>query len=126
MTNMTSEQMEKMADDYASEFYNKDSKDIDVITLWYNRHSNYLEGLKKANEMFQNSWSKGCKCEFTFGQTWCCNHCGLPYSVKKDRIENVKDIARKVWKDIFENNTLTYNSFEEYFENEFNKAKNGI
>jgi hypothetical protein len=123
---MTSEQMEKMADDYASEFYNKDSKDIDVITLWYNRHSNYLEGLKKANEMFQNSWSKGCDCGYTFGQTWCCNHCGLPYSKKTDKIENVKDVARKVWKDTFENNTLTYNSFEEYFENEFNKAKNGI
>ena len=123
---MTTEEMEMMADKYASEFYNKDSKDIDVLTLWYNRHSNYLEGLKKANEIFQNSWSKDCECEYTFGQTWCCNHCGLPYSVKKDRIENVKDVARKVWEDMSNNNTLTYNSFEEYFENEFNKAKNGI
>jgi len=115
--------MENLAEKYASELFSKDCEDIDVKVQWYNRYSNYLEGLKKATEYFQNSWSKGCSCKFSFGQTWCCNQCGLPYSVKNDKIDNVKDVAKKVWEDIFNNNTLTYNSFKDYFDNEFNKQK---
>ena len=30
-----------------------------------------------------NDWTKDCKCESSIGQTWCCNHCGLPYDTRK-------------------------------------------
>jgi hypothetical protein len=49
------------------------------------------------------------------------------YRQSASSIENVscnckwmyKFIARKVWYDIFNNDTLSYNSFEDYFKNEF-------
>ena len=47
-------------------------------------------------------------------------------SVLNDKNENKKKIAKKVWDDIFSNNTLTYDNFEDYFKNNFdvpNKEK---
>lgn len=37
--------------------------------------------------------------------------------------QEIKKLAEKVWKDIFNNDTLTYNSFSDYFENEFKNIK---
>lgn len=39
-------------------------------------------GYQQAIEDFKNSWTKGCECNDSLGQTWCCNLCGLPYSKK--------------------------------------------
>lgn len=40
---------------------------------------------------------------------------------KKYTEEAVFVIAKKLWNDIFNNETLTYNSFEEYFNNKIKK-----
>jgi hypothetical protein len=40
---------------------------------------------------------------------------------KKYTEEDVFVIAKKLWNDIFNNETLTYNSFEEYFNNKIKK-----
>ena len=36
---------------------------------------------------------------------------------KLDKEEELKSVAKKVWVDIYNNDTLTYNSFEEYWNN---------
>ena len=33
-------------------------------------------------EQFKYDFSKSCNCETRFGETWCCNQCGLPVSKK--------------------------------------------
>lgn len=83
-------------------------------------------GYQKAIEDFSNSWTKGCECKESKGQTWCCNLCGLPYASnsKTDKIFNrneLFEVANKIWNDMSNNDTLTYNSFGEYFKNEFKK-----
>ena len=42
---------------------------------------------------------------------------------KKYTEEDVFVIAKKLWNDIFNNETLTYNSFEEYFNNKIKHEK---
>ncbi len=33
-------------------------------------------------EQFKYDFSKDCKCDSSTGETWCCNNCGLPTTVK--------------------------------------------
>jgi hypothetical protein len=40
----------------------------------------------------EKKWVAGCKCDNSFGQTWCCNICGQPYSINKEP----KAISEKV------------------------------
>ena len=38
-----------------------------------------------------------------------------------DMTEEIKIIAKKVWEDIFNNETLIYNNFEDYYNDKLNK-----
>jgi hypothetical protein len=42
-----------------------------------------------------------------------------------NKLSNIKidkrEVAEKVWNDIFNNDTLTYNNFEDYYKNNFLK-----
>lgn len=31
---------------------------------------------------FKYDFSKTCECKDSPGETWCCNHCGLPFTKK--------------------------------------------
>lgn len=44
----------------------------------------------KTKEDF-NNWTKGCECENSIGQTWCCNQCGLPYDTRKSKSVEISD-----------------------------------
>lgn len=33
-------------------------------------------------EQFKYDFSKDCECDSRSGETWCCNQCGLPTTVK--------------------------------------------
>jgi len=50
-------------------------------------------------EQFKYDFSKNCTCEFTNGETWCCNQCGLPTTMKEvgndddDKVEPIDDDA---------------------------------
>lgn len=36
------------------------------------------KAMERYAEQFKYDFSKGCECESRIGETWCCNHCGLP------------------------------------------------
>jgi hypothetical protein len=61
-----------------------------------------------AEFQFPSALTKEC-CKFGFikGYEKCQN----------DNIKEVKIILEKVWNDIFNNETLTYNNFEDYYNN---------
>jgi hypothetical protein len=44
-----------------------------------------IEQLAECQEDISNSWTKGCECKDSIGQTWCCNQCGLPYDTRKSK-----------------------------------------
>ena len=43
-----------------------------------------------------NDWTKGCECESSIGQTWCCNQCGLPYDTRKSKKYTEEDIRKVI------------------------------
>ena len=55
-------------------------------------------------------------CGYIRGYTQCQEDMNKKYTE-----EDVFVIAKKLWNDIFNNETLTYNSFEEYFNNKIKK-----
>jgi len=50
----------------------------------------------KTKEDF-NNWTKGCECENSIGQTWCCNQCGLPYDTRKSKSVEISDGYESLW-----------------------------
>jgi len=52
----------------------------------------FRKGYIKAYEDISNSWTKGCECKDSIGQTWCCNQCGLPYDTRKSKRYTEEDI----------------------------------
>lgn len=44
-------------------------------------------------EQFKYDYSKDCQCETNTGETWCCNQCGLPTTMKE--VETYNDIDDK-------------------------------
>jgi len=38
--------------------------------------------MEKYAEQFKYDFSKNCVCETRIGETWCCNQCGLPTTIK--------------------------------------------
>ena len=45
----------------------------------------WINGYTQCQENVSNSWTKGCECKDSIGQTWCCNQCGLPYDTRKEQ-----------------------------------------
>lgn len=52
----------------------------------------------QCQEDISNSWTKGCECKDSIGQTWCCNQCGLPYDTRKSKRYTEEDIINIVKK----------------------------
>ena len=125
----TKQEIEKLAEQEYREFPSEQKDVVGNFNRDINCHRKrkaFVKGYIKAVEDFSNSWTKGCECKESIGQTWCCNICGLPYASnsKTDKIFNrneLFEVANKIWNDISNNDTLTYNSFGEYFKNEFKK-----
>ena len=46
-----------------------------------NAYESFIKGYTQCQK--DNDWTKGCECESSIGQTWCCNQCGLPYDTRK-------------------------------------------
>lgn len=82
------------------------------IDLVIDEEERYYKNLEKYDGIIQgytqcqedNDWTKGCECENSIGQTWCCNQCGLPYDTrrKSDKIYTEEDLhtilrLRKEW-----------------------------
>ena len=53
----------------------------------------FIKGYSKCQE--DNDWTKGCECESSIGQTWCCNQCGLPHDTMKSKITRFEVIDEK-------------------------------
>lgn len=126
----TKEEIEKLSEQEYREFPNEQKDAIGHFNRDVNYHRKrkaFVKGYSKAIEDFINSWTKGCECgENSIGQTWCCNICGLPYGVEENSENKYTEkdvflIAQKLWNDMSNNDTLTYNSFEEYFNDKLKK-----
>ncbi len=63
-----------------------------------------------VNEVY-GEYSGYHKASFTSGYTQC----------QEDMTEQIKIIAKKVWEDIFNNESLIYNNFEDYYNDKLNK-----
>lgn len=40
-----------------------------------------------VKEHYAYDFSKDCECKYRTGETWCCNQCGLPATIKNIKIE---------------------------------------
>ena len=74
----------------------KSKEEIEELVLERFKHRMYnpffnvafVEGYIQCQEDIGYSWTKNCECDKSTGQTWCCDHCGLPYNKKNDNWDN--------------------------------------
>lgn len=82
----TKEEIEQLAERWLAET---------PIKEWGGVENGYIKGYTQCQE--DNDWTKGCECESSIGQTWCCNQCGLPYDTRKsDKKYTEEDIINIV------------------------------
>lgn len=72
----------------SQEYDDKFNKDKRIFDVFLNAMEEY------GNQQRQNDWTKGCNCENSIGQTWCCNQCGLPYDTRKSYKKYTEDDIR--------------------------------
>jgi len=96
------------------------NENIDYIEFANHDRKQWVNGYAQCQEDISNSWSKGCECKDSIGQTWCCNQCGLPYDTRKSDKKYTEEDMRRAMKYASEitNNKMKY--VEDYI-NSLNK-----
>lgn len=59
----------------------------------------YAMGYTQCQENM--AYTKGCECESSIGQTWCCNQCGLPYDTRKSDNKYTEEDMYNCWQTAF-------------------------
>jgi hypothetical protein len=44
--------------------------------------------MERYADQFKYDFSKNCECITRGGETWCCNQCGLPTTMKENQVSN--------------------------------------
>ncbi len=73
------------------------NENIDYIEFANHDRKQWVNGYAQCQEDISNSWSKGCECKDSIGQTWCCNQCGLPYDTRKSDKKYTEEDMFKCW-----------------------------
>ena len=93
----TQEEIKKEAEERFWKWNGKDYMDNEITHLEKSKYvSGYLGGYNQCQEDISNSWTKGCECKDSIGQTWCCNQCGLPYDTRKSKRYTEEDIKKAI------------------------------
>lgn len=110
----TPEEIEKLAD----EKYLEKVEDINNSTIRGFIVSavkgGFVDGYQQCQENLSNSWTNGCECKDSIGQTWCCNQCGLPYDTRKSDKKYTEEDLRKAFYYGGKSAIDEYGSFETY------------